>query len=191
MKLCAIALLAMCPSFSAAAEATGIVTLYALDPLASTFSFGDGQYGHTFSGNLTKNRSSDIDFGLYKLDQFSVGIEGGRSGAIVDLGTAQELKARYGYAETVGDPQGFSSLRVVDGQLVILRDYKANTTQPLREGAALLETAKPGHAAIVKGHIYLVRLVDQFDRTFERIAKLLVLDYQPGASVTLRWQTLK
>ena len=183
--LCAFAVTAT------ASDARGIVTLYALDPLASTFSFGDGDFGHVIQDGIAKNRNSDIDFGQYNPDKFSVGIEGERLGAIVDLGTAAGLQRRYGYRETVGNPQGFSSLRLVEGKLVIVKDPNAGTVQPLLEAASLSATKSMSQSSVVRGHIYLVRITDPRNQGFERIAKLLVLDYQPHTLVTFRWETLK
>jgi hypothetical protein len=40
------------------------------------------------------------------------------------------------------------------------------------------------------GHIYLIRITDRHDRSFERLAKLKVVSYVPGESVTIRWQVL-
>src|ERR1700704_4764983 len=79
----------------------GVITLYALDPLAQSFCFRDAGDGHMFQEHEVRNRCSDINFNSYYAEQFAVGIEGGRVGAIVDLGTADDLKKKYGYEETV------------------------------------------------------------------------------------------
>ena len=65
------------------------------------------------------------------------------------------------------------------------------TVEPLKEADLLAATKVRAQAPVVPGHIYLVRVVDRQDATFERIAKLLVLDHQPGSSVTFRWELLK
>lgn len=96
----------------------GITTLYALDPLARTFCFGDGREGGVFQQNEVRNRCSDIDFNNYYQGNLTVGVEGGRIGTIVDLGSASELEKRYGYSETVGKGQGFASLRVENNQVL-------------------------------------------------------------------------
>jgi hypothetical protein len=70
----------------------GVVTLYALDPLARTFCFADGREGGMFQQNETRNRCSDIDFNTYNESSLTVGVEGGRTGAIIDLGSAIELE---------------------------------------------------------------------------------------------------
>jgi hypothetical protein len=179
------------PLLAPAGEVGGITTLYALDPVACSFSFGDGIYGQVVQDGVVKNRQSDIDFGRYGSDQFSAGLEGGRLGAIVDLGTAVDLQRRYSYPETVGNPQGFSSLRVSGGKLVVGMDYRTPTARPLKEAELLTTTKRLAQVPVLPGHIYLVRLVDRHDPTFERIAKLLVLEHRPGSSVTFRWALLK
>jgi hypothetical protein len=71
----------------------GMVTLYALDPLAHTFCFHDGQNGYVFQQNEIRNRCDDLEFNSYNAGNFTVGNEGGRVGNIIDLGAADELPA--------------------------------------------------------------------------------------------------
>jgi hypothetical protein len=169
----------------------GIATLYALDPLARTFCFGDGREGHIFQQGEVRNRSSDIDFNAYNESALTVGIEGGRSGTIIDLGSAAELQKRYGYTETVGNGQGFASLRAANGKIYIIKERQPHTEQELTESALLFANSKSSATAPVKpGHIYLVRITDSSDKSFERLVKLLVIAYTPGESVTFRWQVL-
>ena len=169
----------------------GIVTLYALDPLARTFCFADGKDGHVVQNNEVKNRCSDIDFNNYNTDAFSIGVEGGRFGRIIDLGNATELRQRYGFEETVGNGQGFASLRVEGGRVVILKDRRPQTVQELRESARLFEEGAEGASAPIRlGNIYLVRLSDRHDRTFQRIVKLMVIAFTRNEFVTVRWKVL-
>lgn len=81
---------------------TRLATLHALDPLSRTLCLKDGQPGGGFQNNEVRNRCSDIDFDSYNSGSFTVGIEGGRQGNIIDLGTADDLMKKYGYEETVG-----------------------------------------------------------------------------------------
>lgn len=169
----------------------GVITLYALDPLARSFCFLDGKDGMVFQNNEVKNRCSDIDFNNYNAGNFTVGIEGGRLGAIVDLGSAEELRQRYGYEETVGKGEGFASLRLEEGKMVILKDRKAQTVQELRESAVVFQEGASGATTAIKlGHIYLVRLTDRHEKDFQRVVKLIVIAYTPNESVTIRWQVL-
>jgi len=173
------------------APAAGLVTLYQRDPLAAKVSFATGAYGSVFQDHQVKNQQSDLDFGHYHANQFSVGIEGGRVGAIVDLGTPETLQQEYGYRESVGGGQGFASIRMEKGRLVILADFARQTTQPLRNTSALFGELRPqAHAPIQDNHVYVLRIRDEHDRQFERLAKLLVVRYEPGVSVTLRWQAI-
>ena len=173
------------------APAPGLVTLYQRDPLAARLSLGTGAYGSVFQDHQVKNQQSDLDFGHYHVNEFSVGIEGARIGAIVDLGTPETLQQEYGYRETVGGGQGFASIRMENGRLVILADLAKRATQPLRKTSALFgELRSQAHAPIHDNHVYVVRIRDEHDRQFERLAKLLVVRYEPGVSVTLRWQAI-
>lgn len=167
----------------------GVATLYGLDPLSQSFCFSVPGEGHLFQQHAVRNRCSDINYTSYRSEHFSVGIEGGRYGNLVDLGTAEDLKKKYGYQETVGGGQGFASIHLEDGKVVILKDRRSEAMQDLEESKLLFgETAKPAEAPVKLGHIYLARITDQDDRSFQLLVKLLVIAYVPGESVTLRWQ---
>lgn len=169
----------------------GIVTLYAHDPLARTFSFADGKDGHIFQNGEVRNRSSDIDFNNYNAGSLSVGVEGGRVGRIVDLGNGNELRQRYGYEETIGYGQGFASLRIEDVRVVILKDRKSQTVQELKESALLFQEGTGVASAPIRlGNIYLVRITDRHDKTFQRNLKMLVIAHTANESITIRWQIL-
>ena len=169
----------------------GIATIYALDPLFHSFCFGDGREGGVFQQNEVRNRCSDIDFNAYNEGNLTVGIEGARTGAILDLGSAAELQKRYGYSETVGAGQGFASLRLEKGKVFILKNRQPRTEQELNETASLFAESKSSASLPVRlGHIYLARIVDRYDKSFERIVKIFVIAYTPDESVTIRWQVL-
>jgi hypothetical protein len=165
--------------------------LHALDPLSRTLCLKDGQPGGGFQNNEVRNRCSDIDFDSYNSGSFTIGIEGGRPGNIIDLGTADDLMTKYGYEETVGKGQGFASLRVQGGKVVILKDRRAGSVQELEEARTFLQESRKGAAAPVSlGHIYLVRLTDRHDKEFTLMVKLIVVDYRQSESVTVRWEPL-
>ena len=166
-----------------------IATLYALDPLTSHLSLNDGKPGATVQGNLTYNRDSQLSFDTYRRDSFQVGIQGGEVGTIVDLGSADDLRIRYGYDETVGNVQGFTSIHLESGTAVILKDYRKKQFQPLREFEELGRNVSGSDAApVVVGHTYLVRITQ--DRTVTSYTKLKVLAFVPGQYVTIRWARL-
>ena len=169
----------------------GVITLYALDPLAQSFCFRDAGDGHTFYQHEVRNRCSDINFNSYYAEHSAVGVEGERLGAIVDLGTAEDLRKEYGYEETVGDGQGFASVHIENGKVLILKDRRSQIMQDLKESTHLFALPAPTAKAPVKvGHVYLARITDQRDRSFQVLVKLLVIGYVPGESVTFRWQSL-
>ena len=169
-----------------------IVTLYALDPLARTFSFGDGKYGEMFENWSVYNRRSDIDFNTYNSGNFSVGIEGAEVGTIVDLGSSAELQKKYKYQETVGNGQGFASIHRKNKTLLILKGHSYNQSfQPMEESTQLFREGRSGATVPVRlGHLYALRITDHTDAVFERIVKMLVIAYQPSEMVTIRWEVL-
>jgi hypothetical protein len=169
----------------------GVITLYALDPLAQSFCFRDASAGLVFSQHEVRNRCSDINFSSYYAEHFAVGIEGRRLGAIIDLGTSDDLKKEYGYEETVGGGQGFASVHLEDGKLVVVKDRRTQEMQDLKEATQLFAQATSAANAPVKvGHVYLARITDSDDRNFQVLVKLLVIGYVPGEAVTFRWQAL-
>lgn len=170
---------------------SGIVTLYAYDPLARSFCFRDGGYGSVFQQYEVRNRCSDINFHSYNADGLTVGVEGARQGVIIDLGSADELQKKYGYEETVGKGQGYASLRVSEGKVLIALDRKARSTQELKDTDVLQKLSATTQTAPVKvGHTYLMRLTDQHEKSFEVMVKLLVISHTPNEAVTFRWQIL-
>ena len=139
------------------------------------------------------NQRSELDFNAYNTNSFSTGIEGAEIGVILDLGTGEELKRRYGYEETVGGGEGFTSIHRKDRTVYIIRDrpYQGKF-QPMTESAQLFRGgATNAHVPIQHGHFYLLRLTDQLEPKFERIVKMIVLAFQPDQWVTIRWAILE
>ena len=172
----------------------GVFTLYAIDPLARTLCFNDGKEGMAFVNNKWENRCSDLSYTPAGNGSLVSGIELNRVAAIVDLGTANDLRGRYGYEDAENDGVGFASLRLEGDKVTILQDdngkFKASW-QTLKEGSQLFSEVKSSaNAPIQLGHIYLVRIVDSRDKSFQQIVKLLVIAYRPEEAVTVRWEWL-
>lgn len=170
----------------------GIVTLYALDPLTRNLCFRDGREGLAFQNHRWSNRCSDLGFTLTGGGHLVTAIEDNQVGAIVDLGTADELRARYGYEDAEGGGEGFASIRLQGDKLVILKeDNPKEQLQPLKEGPELFSDVRPSATAPIKlGHIYLLRVVDKKNSSLQQIVKLMVVSFTPNESVTLRWGRL-
>jgi hypothetical protein len=172
---------------------TGVATLYSRDPLAQSLCFRDGGYGGVFQQNEVRNRCSDINFNSYNADAFTVGIEGGRIGTIVDLGTPDGLQTKYGYSETVGKGQGFASIRAKGRKLYVAEDRRSGTERELREAENLFAASSSAGASTARvrlGDVYVLRIVDRFDTNFELMVKLVVIAHVPNESVTFRWQVI-
>ena len=172
----------------------GIFTLYAVDPLARTLCFTDGKEGMAFVNNKWENRCSDLSFTLAGGGSLVTGIELNRTAAIVDLGTANDLRGRYSYEDAENGGVGFASIRLEGDKVTILQDdngkFKASW-QTLQEGSKLFgEVKSSANAPIQLGHIYLVRIVDSKDKSFQQIVKLIVIAYRPEEAVTVRWELL-
>jgi hypothetical protein len=172
---------------------SGIFTLYAMDPLSRTVCFSDGKEGMAFVNNNWENRCSDLSYTLAGNGSLVSGIEINRVAAIIDLGTANDLRGRYGYDDADNGGVGFASLRLEGSKVTILQNNdnpSKPTWQPLQEAAKLTEVKSSANAPIQLGHIYLVRIVDSRDKGFQQIVKLIVIAYRPEEAVTVRWELL-
>jgi hypothetical protein len=172
----------------------GIFTLYAMDPLARTLCFTDGKEGMAFVNNKWENRCSDLSYTLAGGGSLVSGIELNRTAAMVDLGTANDLRGRYSYEDAENGGVGFASLRPEGDKVTILQDdngkFKASW-QTLQEGSRLFtEVKSSANAPIQLGHIYLVRIVDTKDKSFQQIVKVIVIAYRPEEAVTVRWELM-
>jgi hypothetical protein len=170
----------------------GLFTMYFVDPLSRTFCFADGKEGMTFVNTDWGNRCSDLSFTLASGGSFVSGIEADRVAAIVDLGTPDELRERYGYEDANGGGAGFASLHLQGDKIMVLKqDLRKQEFQPLQEGPKLFTEVAPSATAPIKlGHIYLVRIADKKDKNFQQLVKLMVIAYRPEEAVTLRWELL-
>jgi len=168
----------------------GIFTMYALDPLARTLCFSDGKEGMAFTNTVWGNRCSDLSYTGGA--SFVSGIEVDRLAAIVDLGTADELRNRHGFEDAQGGGTGFASLHLQGDKIMVLKqDLGKQEFQPLQEGSKLFTEVGSSVAAPIKlGHIYLVRITDKKDKRTLQLVKLMVIAHRPDESVTLRWELL-
>ena len=170
----------------------GIFTMYVHDPLARTLCFSDGKEGFAFVDNDWRNRCSDLSYILASGGSLASGVEVNRVAAIVDLGTLDELRQRYGFEDAQGGATGFASLHLQGSKIMVLKqDLSQPEYQPLQEGPKLFAELIPSATAPIKlGHIYLVRIADKKDTSFQQLVKLMVIAYRPEESVTLRWELL-
>jgi hypothetical protein len=170
----------------------GIFTMYAVDPLARTLCFSDGKEGMAFVKTDWGNRCSDLSFIIASGGTFVSGIEVDRLAAILDLGTADELRNRYGFEDANGGGTGFASLHLQDDKIMVLKqDLSRQEFQPLQEGSKLFTDVGPSVTAPIKlGHIYLVRIADKKDKSTQQLVKLMVIAFRPEEAVTLRWESL-
>jgi hypothetical protein len=170
----------------------GIFTLYTLDPMARTLCFSDGKEGMSVTNNGWGNRCSDLSYSLAGNGSLVSGIEANRVAAIVDLGTPDELRNRYGFEDATGGGTGFASLHLAGDKIMVLKeDIRKPEYQLLQEGPKLFTEVAPSAIAPIKlGHIYLVRIADKKDTSFQQLVKLMVIAYRPDESVTLRWELM-
>jgi hypothetical protein len=173
-------------------KTSGIFTLYALDPSARTLCLNDGKEGMQSANNHWGNRCSDLGYSLAGNGVLIAGLEVNRVAAIVDLGTGNDLRERYGFEDADNGGIGFASLRLEGNKISILQEDNSKPVwTALKEGPQLFTDLKASVNAPIKlGHIYLVRIADTKDKSFQQVAKLIVIAYRPDESVTLRWELM-
>jgi len=172
----------------------GVFTMYVLDPLARTLCFSDGKEGMAFVNNQWGTRCSDLSYSPAGNGSFVAGTDINRMAAIVDLGTPNDLRTRYGFEDADQGGVGFGSLRLEGDKVMVLQEDNSKTKpvwQPLEENPKLLEVKSSATAAIKLGHIYLVRTTDTKDKSFQQTVKLMVIAFRPDEAVTLRWELLQ
>lgn len=170
---------------AAADDLKTVTTLYGLDALAGTLCLTSGAYGTAVANQRVTNVCSHLSFRTLP-DQLVTGVQGLEKGAIVDLGSPAEIATRYGFRESVGNGQGFVSIALKDGKLLVRKGER--DLQPLHEHERLL-APKPNAAVAVKvGHVYVVRIERPGDTTL--YAKLLVVAHTLAQTVTIRWTVL-
>ncbi len=173
----------------------GFVTLYAFDPVGNSLCLTDGQGGSLIKGNIKYNRCSHLNFHSYNADQFTVGIQGGDEGSIIDLGDDKHLKASFGVPGTVGGGDGYASLHLRNRKVHMLKDYSQRTFQEIPGADRLFSEDRKFKSAEIKlGHTYLLRIWQTHRRSEdpddEILAKLIVVAFCPGESVTFRWELM-
>lgn len=149
-----------------------ITTLYAYDPLCGSLDLRTGRPGLVVQDGEVRNRDSHLCLGYYP-DCLTVAIQGADKGALVDLGTLAET-AHAASTPIVGN----------GGNAFVALDLPFARAQ-----TGALELASLAHAPIQSGHVYLARIASGGKP--DVLAKLLVLEFRPGESVTLRWQKLE
>ena len=115
--------------------------------------------------------------------------------AIVDLGTPDELRQRYGFEEAAEWWRtGFASLHLKGDKIMILqaRQRQVQEYQPLQEGpklftelAAICQLRRSSWATFT-----LCGLLTRKTQSFQQLVKLMVIAYRPEEAVTLRWELL-
>ncbi len=172
----------------------GLVTLYQLDPVSQFFSFTENYSGTIMKDHRVLASGAEIDFGVYHADSFSVAVSNGSTGRIVDLGTSKTLEEKYGYSEPVGNGQGFASIHRKGTSFLIQQrhgDHDRSEYQELTEGAQLLTDLRSlDSAPVILGHIYLLHVVSTRGQPANTFVKLMVVAYQPGQSVAIRWEIM-
>jgi hypothetical protein len=142
-----------------------------------------------FTNTTWVSRCSDLSFAG---SNFISGIEIDRVAAIVDLGTTDELRGRYGFEDAQGGGTGFASIHLRGDKIMVLKqDFTKQEFQRLQEGPKLFTDLVPSASAPIKlGHIYLVRIADKKDQSTQQLVKLMVIAFRPDEEVTLRWELL-
>ncbi len=162
-----------------AGPTSGATTLYTNDPLRSSYDFDRADYGAVVQDGQVKNAGSHIAFGTFREGAFSVGVQGGDTGVIVDLGTDDEVAQRIGAVQTVGGGQGFAGLTLGESGF---NDARAN-------GLLTTEPRGTADADVRLRHVYVVRIVRPPRE--DLVVKLLVVSFTLNESAGFQWIRLR
>lgn len=165
------------------AEWHGHVRLNAKDPFRHSWDFLRQNYGGVIQENEVKNGGQHIAYDSYYAGEFSVGIQGGEKGVIVDLGSDEELAKTLGVTQTVGGGQGFAHLSMETGRFGYAPADAALAWAPAAPGSLL------DHLPVVQHHVYLLRIVDGTSG-LDMVVKLLVVQHETDA-VEFEWIRLR
>ena len=183
----ALLLCAFVPAFVRADSC--VATLYGGDSFMSSLSFVDGLSAKVLQGGMFRNANTDISFQVSgQSGALYLAPEGSRSSAVVDLGSSDSIAARY----RVNPPQGalYATIQYVDDMLALF--LTQDSLQPFYPSdiAGLGSLQASTAFTPVAGSIYLVR---ESSSSYypETVTKLMILDYQPGKSVTFRYDVIQ
>jgi hypothetical protein len=165
-----------------------LAELYASDPLRHDYDFIRADYGAVIKDGVLYNAGSHLDYSTYYPGDFTVAIQGGNIGAIVDLGLDQDVAASLGASETSGGGQGFAALVLKDGRFGL----PAADAVLDRAKSDLSNSNDPGsHVTPLNGHVFLVRIADTNDAALDLVVKLSVVSLTPGDRVACEWMRLR
>lgn len=153
-----------------------LLELFADDPLRRTVDLENGVYGAVLQEGEIRNQNSHLDFGGYHAGEFTVGIQGGDEGFIVDLGPDEEL----GLALTNTAASGFGALDL---------DASGFGYGP---ADAVFDDGMTDHAAVEQAHVYVIRVrTTDDDGPRELVWKALAADLTSETRVVLDWVRLR
>jgi hypothetical protein len=159
---------------SSGPPAQGTADLFAKDPLRHDYDFVRAAYGSAMQNGQIVNVGSHIDFGNYTADGFTVGIQGGQVGAIVDLGDDAQ----------VGGGLGYAGLALSGGSFNV----------PAANAVYMLTTADAGatsnNAPVAQDHVYALRIIDHDTPGAELVVKLHVTGFTSGTEASFEWTRL-
>jgi hypothetical protein len=170
-----------------------LVTLYRHDPVTRTLNLQTGAFGGAIMAREYHELPAHLDFGFYTEDAMTVALAEEDRGLILDLGTGDDLARTYEFEEVDGGGRAFASIRRVDNEFQIRRNFPETGFQLLKEARGILPRTGDAHRVampITVGNIYLVRVWNREAPETEVFAKILIVDHVPGRSLTLRWSTL-
>ncbi len=155
------------------------------DPLRHSYDFIRAGYNGIVEEDEIRNAGQHINYNIYTPGAFTVGIQGGEAGTIIDLGHDDSLAVRFGVVQTVGGGQGFAHLQLTGEETTNLPEADMIfTTDPFGQAAQ-------HQSAVVRlHHVYLVRIRDRHSDP-DLIVKLLPVYLEEEKRVTFRWVRLR
>ncbi|MFO0619228.1 MAG: hypothetical protein U0414_41950 [Polyangiaceae bacterium] len=149
--------------------------LFADDPLRRTADLENGVYGSVLQDGEIRNRNGELDFGWYHAGEFTVGIQGGDAGFILDLGTDADLGLALGSGGS-----GFGALH--------LSTAGGASTFGYAPADAVFDAGTADHALVAQAHVYVIRIGRAGG---DLVFKALAADLTSPTRVVLDWLRLR
>ncbi len=193
--LCSLALVwhlhTAAPAAQEPAPQSGIVTLYRHDPLGAAFSFSQGDYGGQVSEGQLRLEGAQLVYGGFESGQMTVGFSADEPANIVDLGEVLVPPVLLSQEATARFPVNLFATLGIDGRRLV---YQPANGSVVRLGSGNEVFGVPQrvmqHVAPVPGHCYIARFQQTRRGRRDIFVKFVVVEHNPGESVTLRWQNL-
>jgi hypothetical protein len=170
----------------------GLITLYADDDIASSFSFREGRHAARVERGEIALDDVQLVYDVYAEDALSYGFARDELVAVVDLGEVYVPEFQRATDPALGFPLSVFHTLFRDGPHFAYVNNAGKTVR-IRQADRILNTivsTELTHFEPKLRHTYLIRFRSRTKRAYDQVAKFQIVEVVPGERVTLRWENL-